>query len=287
MQYRDDSKHNHIGNGNLDAVIVDNLGFGDAVGASINLASDLGHIAGEDPKKAIKKQTYVIEAAGGATSKVMLTLNRYMVDETGAALASGTVVSIGGTDYTCGAGGVIAHEIDGGVKTTLHDFVAAINELPGFNADVLHALTTQDMDSAAFIAVAETVLADAFAGGVDTLFRDASASFVTLMRIGLPRAQDKDALQLMQIKGACTDVTNGTVKLIRDDDDEYIAGGAHQEVYLDDTMVAALTAYLDDNVLEAQTIRGSVVLEVKSDDLTAASFGVKYRQGQVCHGRKS
>jgi len=275
--YQDKSTIDYIGSGNLNAVIPETLGFGDAVNACINLAADIGPMMGENPKKATKKQTFQFDNDGG-TSELRLIVRRYMVDETGAALASGTVVSIGGTDYTCGASGVITHNIDGNTYDTLHDFVAAINALPGFVASVLHALTTQDTGNNDYIDVAETVLPTAQSGGVDTLFRDVSETFMTCLRVGLPRPGDRNPLQLLSISGTSTNVTNGTLKLIFDNDADYVADASHQKRLVSETLLAAQTAYLDDNVLEGQTIRGSVVLEVKSDNLTACEMDIHYRQ---------
>ena len=279
--YQDRSKEGYIGNGQLDAVQVAKMGFGDTTGACINLASDLGSIAGEDAKKRIKKQTFAIDANGGTSSELLLTLKRYMVDQTGAALASGTVVSIGGVNYTCGAGGVITHSINGKVDDTLHAFVARINTFAGFKASILHALTTQDTGSADYIDAAETVLPEAAFGGIATLFRDASAHHVSALRLGLPRANDRDPLKLLKIAGKATGATAGTVKLIRDDDAEFVADGSHQEAYLNETLTGAQTSYIDDNVLECQTIRGPVVLIVASSDLSAADFAIHYKQGLV------
>ena len=276
--YEDKRKYNYIGNGKLDAIQMANLGFTDAQSTCINLAVDNGFIAGEDAKKAIKQTKFIIEPTGDASSKVMLSIVRYMVDETGTALANGTVVSIGGTDYTCTSGGLITHEIGGTDYPILKDFVDAINVFPGIVATIHNALTTQAMNTDDFIAVSETVLADVAAGGVETLSRDASAQFLAVLRLGIPRANDRGPMQLLQVKGTTTDISNGTVKLIRDDAGEYVADASHQETYLSDTTVAAMTAYLDDNVLEAQTIRGPVCLVVESDDLTAVDMNIKYRQ---------
>ena len=275
--HEDRRQHDYIGNGNLDAIQMAPLGFGDDVGASINLASDIGPLPGEDAKKAIKKQTFAIDNDGG-TSELRLILTRYMIDETGAALASGIVVTIGGVDYTTTTGGKIVHNIDGNTYDKLHDFVAAINVFPGFVASVLHALTTQDTGNDDYIDVAETVLNDASAGGTDTLFRDASETPLTVLRLGIPRPSDAGPMQLMEVKGLATGVTNGTIRLIRDDDREYVSDGSHFETYLADTLVAARTSYLDENILEAATIRGPVVLIIESDDLTAADYAIKYRQ---------
>lgn len=273
----------YIGSGNLNAIIPETLGFGDDVSACINLASDIGPIMGEDPKKATKKQAFQIDN-NGDNSELQLLLTRYMVDETGAPLANGVTVSIDGTDYTTenntagSVAGCIIHEINGNTYDTLHDFVAAINAFPGFVASVLHALTTQDTGNDDYIDVDETVLPNAQSGGVDTLFRDVSETFTTCLRIGLPRPGDRNPLQLLSIKGTTTDVTAGTLRLIFDNDADYVADASHQKRLVSETLAAAQTSYLDDNVLEGQTIRGSVVLEVKSSDLTACSMDIHYRQ---------
>lgn len=275
---RSDSRNSMVGNGKVDAIQIASLGFSDTLHPLMYIGSDLGALPGEDTRKRIKKQTMAISTAGaGTTLRVVLT--RYMVDETGSALAASVVCNIDGTEYTTTTGGKIVHNIDGATYTTLHDLIVAINALPGFVARIGDALTTYSMATNDFVAVSETDLNEAQISLKPTLFRDVSEIYVASIRVGLPRKWDNDPLQLLGISGTLTGVTAGTVKVIRDDMNEYVAGGAHQEVYETWTAAAAQTAYLDDNVLEGATIRGSVVIQVASTDLSAANISIKYRQG--------
>lgn len=279
--YRTDKRNSMVGNGRVDAIQIATLGFSDTLHPIMSIGSDLGHLPGEDTRKRIVKQTITIAPTGGTGSKLLVTLKRYCQDETGSALASGVVVNVGGTEYTTGAGGVISHALNGATYTTLHDLIGAINALPGFVARIGDALTTQVTDSDNFIALAETGLPEVQISMLSTLYRDVSEDTYAMVRIGLPRKYDNDPLQLLAVRGTTAGVTAGTVKVIRDDMEEYVADASHQEVYEQWTSAAAQTEYLDDNVLEGATIRGSIVVQVYASDLTAVALQIKYRQGLV------
>ncbi len=274
MSKRNDRNENLIGSGNLKAAIVETLALGD--NNCINIGSSFNSYPSADPRKQIKKQTIQIDNDGGS-SELRIILRRYVYDADGDILTGTKTVTIDGTDYTA-TSGVITHNIDGNTYDTLHDLVAAINALPGFVATITDALTTLDTGTDAFIDVAEVAIPSVKNGGMDTLANDVSETAIVYKRIGLPRVRDKNPLQLLEIRGSSTGITNGTVQLIRDNDDEYVAGGAHQEVYVDKTLVAAQTHYVDRTVENGDIIRGSVVLKVESDNLSAADFAVKFRQ---------
>jgi len=279
---RTDARNSFVGNGQLNALQVATMGLGDTLHPTLAIASDLAQRAGENPRKRVSKQTITVAPTGGTGSKLLVTLKRYCVDEKGAALADTTVVTIDGVDYTCGSGGIISHTLNGADYTTLHDLVAAINALPGFVAHVLHALSTHTTDSDNFIAASEQAVKDAQIGYTETLYRDVSEDVTAFLRIGIPRPFDRAPLQLVEIRGAVTGATAGTVQLIKDDDAAYQSGGGHQVEYNKFTLVATtLTQYLGDNVLDAATIHGPVVLKVYASDLSACSFAVKYRQALV------
>jgi len=278
--YRDDSRNSFVGNGTLDSVIIASLSTTDK--GMIYLASDLGQTAGEDARKRIDKQT-VTFASDGGTDAGLLTLKRYCVDEVGDALASGVTVTIDGTDYTTGAGGVISHALDL-EDLTVKDLLDQINALPGFVAEIGDALTTTTLDGDDIIVdMAETNIPQVSGVGekLEILKNDVSATNVAYLRIGLPTRKDRDPLQLLQIRGSITDNTDATLQLLRDDEGEYVSDGSHQEEYEAFAPATSLTEHLDENVLEGQTIRGPVVLKVAATAITGASYKVKYRQALV------
>ena len=200
------------------------------------------------------------------------------MDETNTVLDPGVVVDIDGTEYTTGAGGVISHAINGAAYTTLHDLIDAINALPGFIAKIGDALTTHDTGTDDFIDVAETVVTDANIRMLKTLFRDISEDNIAYVRIGLPQKQDMAPIQLMQIRGLITNATGATGEIIKDNMVDYKSDGSHQVVYEAFTPDTSLTNHLDDNVLEAQDVQGSIVLKVYATSATGAAYSVKYRQ---------
>lgn len=266
-----------VGNGQLGTIQTAAMTIGDTVHPIISIGSLYDMFAGEDPRKRISKQTITI-APTGSSSKLLITLKRYVVDETNAAVASGTSVVIDGTTYTTGAGGVISHTIAGATYTTLHDLIDAINALPGFVCYIGDALTTHSTDSDDFIALTETVVPDATIGLLDTLYRDVSEDDVAYVRIGLPRKFDMAPMTLVGISGKITDNTGATGQLITDNMDEYVSDGSHQEVCEEFTPATSLTQHVDDDLQGAASYRGSWVLKVAADDAAGASYKVRYQQ---------
>ena len=97
---------------------------------------------------------------------------------------------------------------------------------------------------------------------------------------GLPEARDRNAMRLLRVDGTPTGVTNGVLKIYRDDVAEY---GQDQEVYLQKTLgtTATFANMLDRTIENADTVRGPVLLEVRSDDVSVASFNVGIMQASL------
>lgn len=272
---RSDKRNSFVGNGKLSAVLTAALNTDDK--ALIYINSDLGQLAGEDARKHIDKQTVASTTAGA------VTLKRYMKDETGTALASGVVVEIEGTEYTCGAGGVITHTLAIATYATVQAMIDAINALPGFIATIGDALTTTPLATDKHVAVTEANIPFIGFDPIGAVLNDVSATNVAYLRLGIPTRKDRGPIQLIQVRGLITAVAGGAVTLQRDDQDEYVSDGSHLEEYDAWTPAAdaTLEKFVDNTVIDAADYRGPMVLKVAATDITGASFHIQYRQALV------
>lgn len=273
--YQDNSRNSFVGNGQLDAIQVAKLTDSDA--AMIYIISDMGQLAGEDPRKRIDKQTVATDTAGS------VTLKRYMKDETGTALDSGVTVEIGGTEYTTGSGGVITHTLARATYTDVQLMLDAINDLPGFIATIGDATCSALLSIGAHVAVAEANIPFIGSDPLGICHNDASARETVYKRIGLPTRKDRTPLQLIQIRGKITAVAGGSLTLYGDEQDDYVAGGSHLIEY--DSWVpetnATLEEFMGDNVLDASNLRGPLVLVASATAIDGADFTIKYKQALV------
>lgn len=279
-----------VGNGQLGTVQTASMTIGDTVHPIISIGSLYDMFAGEDPTKRISYQTFEVNNDAGAGSTLRVILRRFVVDETNTALASGVTVKIDGISYTTGAGGVITHNIDGATYDTLHDFIDAINALPGFVCYIGDALTTHPMNTNDFIDVYSgsagtgVVVPDATIDLLDTLYRDVSEDDIAYVRIGLPRKFDMAPMKILSIQGSITSATGAAGVLYTDNMDEYVSDGSHQESNIEFTpSTNALTEHVGANVLEASTYRGSLVLKVSATDAAGTSYKVRYQQELGTH----
>ena len=273
--YQDNSRNSFVGSGKLDAIQIATLDDSDA--AMIYILADMGQLAGEDPRKRIDKQTVESDTAGS------VTLKRYMQDETGTALASGVTVDIGGTTYTCGAGGVITHSLPRATYTDVQLMLDAINALPGFIATIGDATSSALLTIGSHVAVAAANIPFIGAAALGICTNDASERETVYKRIGLPTRKDRGPLQLIGLRGKITLVAGGTITIYGDEQDDYVAAGSHLVEY--DQFVPAVDATLEefigDNVLEGATLRGPLVLVAAATAIDGADFKLKYRQALV------
>lgn len=195
--------------------------------------------ADENPKEQIVGATYEIDADGGDTDKVLLTLTEVVKTEAG---ASGTNLE---------------YEYDGGVLGTIGALVDAINKANhGFTACVAHALTSLDIDSDAFTDVAATALP---AGGPDpwvsTLVRT-GANIAQYLRVGNPRFQDNGRFLLVRFQNIVANATGAVGTLYEDPQ-----GGTPVAIRSGLAPTTAWKAYIDNSPDRAEIVRGPLVLE--------------------------
>lgn len=216
----------------------------------------LAHRSGELPTALPCKATITISPTGGTGSKLRVTIKEYVNDTAGNATVANT------------------RNFDGATYTTMKLLVDAINKIPGVVAWVLHAPYNYSTNSDDFVALAET---DIRTDGryLETLYRDAAQVNTAYLRIGNPQVWDKGRLTIKRIYGTCTGNTNGTVILSRD---EYNKAPVELQRW---TLQTALTDYVNHNTDEAQVYQCPLLLEVKSDNLSAVDFNVVATQASI------
>jgi hypothetical protein len=269
-----------FGDGRLDAIEIKGpLTFADDTGACLAIQWAPMPVRGEQQTIKRNNCTITIDANGGTTSSFLLiTLTIDRTDFTGTALADLVYTIEGGATK-------VEWAANAATAVTMKDVVDLIKELDGFNAWVLNARNDASVANDDFIDLAATALKTGTGvdGVSEILQRDVSAytydgDLVAWMRVGLPEPRDRSAFQLLDVSGTSAGITNGTIKAYRDDIDQF---GETQEEYLSAALVAAQTSYIGDNKLEAAVVRGPLLIEVKSDDLTACSVRVKLIQASI------
>jgi hypothetical protein len=275
-----------LGNGRMDAIqMVGPLTLADDKLPCFAMQWSPYGVRGELQTVNRRNATVTIDADGAAGSKLLITLTVERSDFNGDDLADLTYV-------ISGAAAKVAWTSTSASGTasaaTLKDVIDLINQLPGFKAWALHAPHAMSVNSGHFIDLAETPIKTGVGvnGRSDVLQRDVSAftdantDKVLWARIGLPEERDRNAMRLLRVEGTATGVTNGVLKVYRDD---YVEYGEDPEVYLEKVLgtTATFTNYLDRTIENADTVRGPVLLEVRSDDVSVASFNVGIMQASL------
>jgi len=272
-----------IGNGRLDAVEIKGpMTLADTTMPSLALQWVQQPVRGELQTVQRENATITIDA-DGSSSKLKVTLTIERRDFVGDALADLTYVISGAAAKSAWTSTTASGTAS---AATLKDVIDLINELDGFKAWALHAPHSMSVNSDNFIDLAETGIQSGTGveSASEVLYRDASdfvdgnSDYVAYLRIGLPEVRDADALKLLSIEGTSTGVTNGVLRLYQDDYSKY---GETAPVYVNKALVAAQTEYVGKDRIDASTIQGPVILEVRSDDLTAAEYRVGIMQASI------
>lgn len=195
-----------------------------------------------------------------STKKATVTIER--VDFSGTALAD--------LEYVItGAAAKVKWDGFAASALTLKDVMDLFNKLDGITCEVLDAPYSYSFNSTtAFSDVSETTIPSGVGPDtrLETLFGNLSNVKKSFMRIGLPEKFDYGPFQLVEIQARATGVTNGTLKLY---EDNYLNFGDDIKYMLQETLLSAQTSYLGYDVLTAPCYKGSVIVEVISDDLSA------------------
>ena len=234
--------------------------YGDAYMPCIGIGYSLAPVAGESTTTQNDGATITIDANGGAASHLLITISKYTRNEAGTQTSTDT-------------------ELDGDDYDTIVEMVDALNAIEGITAFVMHAPSDMALDNDNFVDLAETAIRtdgkynEVLYKDADQ-FLDADTDYPVYIRVGLPEVRDSGRITLQRLYGFCTGVTGGLIKIYRDE-----IGGTKTEMF-SYTLAEALTQYINNDANEALTYRGPLLIEVRSDDLSAADFTVVYRSAE-------
>jgi len=163
---------------------------------------------------------------------------------------------------------------------TFKDVMDLLNDIPGLSCEVLHAPYSLSFNSVDVLEddIATTNIPQ---GNIVAPLKTAPLAdnqFTSYMRVGLPEVFDGAALDLLDISGTATGVTNGVVSVYTDNYSEY---GITQVAYETETLVAAQTSYLGYDKTTANTVRGSLIVKVVSGNLSALNMKCKVTRASM------
>jgi len=190
--------------------------------------------------------TVAVDANGGASSELLITLTELVKDQTGTAASS------------------VVHTIDGTTYDTLGEVVDAINAIEGFTAWVTDAPHSLDTGSASFLDLAATAIPET-PGYLDFLKRSVATSNPVYKRIGEPTERDAGWLKLVRAEVAITSATAGSIEFGQDDKD---VGYVKYRNY--PLTAAANTAYANYDVDAAPTFQGPLLITIAATSLAGA-----------------
>jgi len=223
-------------------------------------------IASELPTVQYTKCTLTIDNDGGGGSNTLrVAIKRTYVDNDG----SNATVTTYNYDGVTGNSPTT-------VTATLGALITALNLIPGISARRLHAAADYPLTTNDFVDLTETDIREDY---MNVLYRDVSEVYYMAMRIGIPEACDSGRMKLLGIAGVINGATAGTVTVSRDPDD---TDATDETVLLQFTAVEdTLTAYVNDDMNDAATYRGPLLIEVSSSDLTASTTYLVVRTVQA------
>ena len=294
------SKHpDSLGNGSLRALISNKMkrsSTDDEYTLGLSYITDVS--PGGTPK--IQPTAGTIQVAGeAAANTAVITLRVENKDADGDANTDVSfTITVAAAKVAWAAGAASAY--------TLKDVIDLINEddaggtsgelLGGFKAWVLDAPYDSQVNAANFFAdQAETYIMPAGntkaytkAASRDVSAHNVDSDEVFYMRLGLAESRDRGLMKFIDIFGTVTGETNGTAKIYRDDYDDFVepVGTYATDVANHDQMWAQVigtttlsgsratnSGYAPDPE-RAEVWQGPLVLEIKSDDVTAIDLTV-------------
>lgn len=198
--------------------------------------------------------TIAIDADGGASSELLITLTELVYDETGTATTP------------------VEHTIDGTTYDTLKKVVDYINTLPGFTAWVTDAPHSLDTGSANFLDLAATHITES-PGYLNCLKRSVSTSNPVYKRIGEPTVRDAGRIRITNIEVEITSETGGTVEIGRDDK---VEGYVKHRSYV--LTSAAVDRFGNYTIEDAPTFQGPILVTIAATSLAGAVGRVEHLQ---------
>lgn len=293
-----------IGNGNANAIFTKQIQFGDTLAPCLALNYSLGQIAGELTSASYWKATSQITEPSSHPVIIITLKSR----TTAGALTGGTFTAVACTDITYTITGAAAKVAWAGTTptftasaSTLKEAIDLLNEVPGLQAFALHAPHSMPLDNAYFLVAAEADIPTQPGEYLETLYRDINAyvivsdgavnNFMAYMRVGVPELRDAGSMKLIGVSGKNTETStvNGGVRIYRDDIRDYGSEFnavydteiTNKQLYLDKALVLAETAYVADNIENAVTIQGPIIVEVRGTDLLTTTLTLKLMQATI------
>ena len=236
----------------------------DATNPLLAVKYKLPRPAGEQPDDQARNCTVVVDNNGGGSSKLRVTVAVQRVDEDGTAATDDTYIYDGVT----GGGGTVT-----AVTETLGELVYELNQIPGITAVRMDGPADYSLATDDFI---DVTVKDITPDLMNLLFKDADQVLTSCVRIGVPERRDTGRMKILRISGSCTGVTTAPViKLIRDKDPlDLKMGVADEEILAQWVLAEAQTEYIDHDELRAMTVRGPIMVEVVSSDLSVCDIQV-------------
>lgn len=203
----------------------------------------------------------IVDANGSGASKLIVFLNigesstdynQYQFSAHSAAVADPDGIDASPTHTQC---------------TTLGALVKAIDDLTMVNCQRLNGPADLSIDTDDFIDVTATDIQGNF--WTSTLYQDVSEVLRFFMRVGNPEPIDRGRMKVFHLSGYCTGATNGTITITEDPDDDVATNAKLLRTF---TLAEAQTAYMDHDAARAVTYRGPLLIEVESDDISAADY---------------
>ena len=219
----------------------------------------------ENPTSQLSGMTVAIDANGGGGTKFRLTLAETRVDQNGDSTTGNTYIFDGASG---GTGTVTA------VCPTLYELVRQLNLIDGVNAWALNAPHFLSLAADTFQDLSATAIPNR-RHHLSVLYRTVGAGTAGYLRIGVPEELDAGYLGMVNIRGFCTGVTSGTLRVYRDGFSQNLSSGDEKPI-LQKTLAAAETAYLEKDKTDAWDVQGPVILEVNSTDLSAFDYTFSY-----------
>lgn len=247
---------------------VKRIQMSDSANAMLALRYSKSQVAGEFPTSQKTRATIAIDNDGGGSSKLRVTVVVATVDETGTAGASTTYIYDG---LTGGSGTVTA------VTATLGELIAALALIPGITVERLNAAADYSLITNDFVDLAATDIRNDKL--MECLYRDVSEIYYSAVRVGVPEPGDAGLIKLIGISGTVTGATAGTLTISKDPSK---TDSTKEELVQSYALVNTTeTKYWDFDMLNAPVLKGPLLIEASSSDLSAASILVRYVSVEV------
>lgn len=257
-----------VGNGVYEQVQPINIT--DADYKCIKLMYDLAPKAGETVGSQITKVTFEVDADGSDASKFHAQLKIYRRAETDDGSGAGTAAAADTYEFSADGSQDVANS-NAYTVATIGAMLEKLNAIPGVTAHVLNAPIALSIDTDDFVDLAATVVPRS-GSWLECVTCDASESETVYKRIGLPEAHHRAPFKLIGLDAYITAVAGSNVQIYTDDPVD--GAGAN---YLTKAIATNATweALLADDVLNAITVKGPIIVKASATAIDGLNMNVK------------